>query len=97
MSNITINGEVVDVPLPPVMTNQQLHSALIAAALAGDLYTCAVCEIAMQGYPRTITWEDLATPLKSRLHRDYLNPGGRSWQRERAQFEMLRRASLGAA
>jgi hypothetical protein len=92
MSKITINGQRVEIPPLPVMTDQQLQCALIAAALGGDLYTCAICEIAMHGFPRTRTWEQLIMPLKQQLHREYLNADGVSWQRERAQLVMLRRA-----
>lgn len=72
------------------MTNE-LEALLHHAMRAGDLYTCAVCEIAMQGYPRTNTWEALDTPLKMQLHREYLNADACTWQREKAQTQMSAR------
>lgn len=97
MSKVTINGEPVAIPALPLMSNQQLQFALMAAALVGDLYTCAVCEIAMNGHPRTRTWVLLDTQCKQQLHREYMGPHGLTWHREHAQLEMLRRSQTGAA
>ncbi len=95
MSKITINGEPTEVPQMPVMSNDELQRALIHAALAGDLYTCAVCEIALQGFPHARTWDALDAASKLQLHGEYLlSAGPPRWNRERAQFELTRRASI---
>jgi hypothetical protein len=96
MTTITINGDRVEIPAPPLMSNDQLCVLLTHAAVAGDLYTCAVCEIAIQGHPRITTCERLDTAQREQLHREYLAPDGRSWYRERAQFELLRQSQAGA-
>ncbi len=99
MSKITINGEPTEVPAAPLMSNDQLHLALIQAALAGDLYACAVCEIAMDGFPRARTWHALDASRRQHLHREYLlSAGPDRWNRERAHFELTRQAyAAGAA
>lgn len=96
MSNVTINGERVEIPMAEMLSNEQIQSLAAHAAADGDLYTCAVCQIAIYAYPYFATWERLDTAAKSQLHREYLAPDARSWYPERAQFELLRRAS-GAA
>ena len=67
--------------------------ALMAQALGvGDLYTAAVCQIALLGYPRKNTWERLDTPEKLALQRGYLVRAG-VWQREAARHDMTIKGS----
>lgn len=96
MSTITINGERIEVPMPRLLSGDELRELAMQARSVGDLYTCAVCQIAIYGYPHIGTWDHLDARAKNTLHREYLASDGCSWYREKAQLEMMQRALAGA-
>lgn len=98
MSTITINGERVEMPMPPLMSNLELRTRMIQAITRGDLYCACVCQIAMDGHPGRNTWERLDLLLKMDLFREYRGSVvGGPWHREKAQLELLRQSQAGAA